>query len=128
MNIELLQRIADRIDAEPQLFDMSYFEKVKKCGTAHCIGGWAEALHDPPLPALEGCKYSPGQRELQLDADEAEELFYVRTFWLTHIPGITGTVYSNSMSDLRVMTRYPQIVAATLRRLADGEITLWGAQ
>lgn len=40
MNIPLLEKIAEVIEAQPELFDMGYWH----CETTHCIGGWAQRL------------------------------------------------------------------------------------
>lgn len=46
MNVELLEKIITRIEAEPENLDMT----MRHCGTAHCIGGWAETLAGKVIP------------------------------------------------------------------------------
>lgn len=44
VNSELLERIADHIEAEPEHFDMQFWEAEFGCGTVCCIAGWAVRL------------------------------------------------------------------------------------
>lgn len=70
MNIERLREVARVIQEKP--FDMSMFNIDEECGTAHCIGGWAETIwpeHNRPLDSY------PGEKSLELTSEEAHMLF-----------------------------------------------------
>jgi len=83
-NKELARKIRDHILAEPlrlnmrswvikrgdfdHLFDWGREEEYASCGTAACIGGWAELLSGEYVGA--------GAELLGLDTDEEAELFY----------------------------------------------------
>ena len=83
MNIELLEKIAEVIVQKPEEFDMNYFDGFRmpngtvsgfsdgqKCGTTHCIGGWAAAL----CPDERDKEYAD---ILGLTEEESDRLFYV---------------------------------------------------
>lgn len=45
-NRELFEKVADRIEASPRLYNQDDWVVERECGTAYCIGGWAVKL-DP---------------------------------------------------------------------------------
>lgn len=65
--IALLERIADQIESEPQLWDQKHFTQWKDCGTSHCIAGWAMAFA-PEVHSWE--------EMLGFDYDECEFVFF----------------------------------------------------
>lgn len=44
MNVPLLLQVKAKILEEPKRFDMKKWSTYTRCGTAHCIGGWANHL------------------------------------------------------------------------------------
>jgi hypothetical protein len=66
LNVELLRKIADKIEAEPTCYNQQNYV----CGTAHCIGGWAATLGGAGEPNFEN-----GQNALQLATPDAHALF-----------------------------------------------------
>lgn len=107
MNVELLNKIKERITEEPRQFDMGtwfspYSPEIPNCGTAACIAGWALAIsyNENPqranlLALKEGTGYAlPASRFLGLSYLESTRLFYtnqwpLRFFWAYHEEGIS---------------------------------------
>lgn len=45
MNVELLQKVKEKVLAEPEALDMgTWLDRYPECGTVGCIAGWACAL------------------------------------------------------------------------------------
>lgn len=118
MNIELLTRIAEALEATPDInarvphthvgFNMRHFETAApgtECGTTCCIGGLACLFSG--LPTLVG----DAQDVLGLSARQAHQLFY-------------GEQDGTNVVELSEITR--QHAARTIRNLiATGEV-VWG--
>jgi len=92
MNIERLTTLRDTLVAlDPSRFNMKFWARdfetsnpiysvsalEHNCGTAACIGGWAEALFDPDRKFHHNGVAHAGEL-LGLDADVAERLFFPR--------------------------------------------------
>lgn len=64
LNSDLLHRIADKIEAEPEhyrqsqwcsaIFSLGDDGSATVCGTAYCVAGWAVALERPDLLKANG--------------------------------------------------------------------------
>lgn len=83
MNVERLREVARVIQERP--FDMSMYNVDEECGTAHCIGGWAETIwpeDNRPLDSL------PGQIPLEITSEQAKRLFLVDKWPKQFIAGI----------------------------------------
>lgn len=78
MNVELLDRAMLRVReaAKVGLWDQSYFEDEKACGTSHCIGGFVVLDHDGFVPL--GCA-ERAQELLGITDAEADQLFFFTT-------------------------------------------------
>lgn len=73
MNVELLQKVKEKILAEPSAVDMDLWSSPSSstpCGTVACIGGWALLLA-PKSPGL-----IPVRTLLDIDKSEASKLFF----------------------------------------------------
>lgn len=57
MNKDLLLKVADAIEANPEHFDMENWFQDTACGTAACIGGWALHLHKQKKSLMLTDKY-----------------------------------------------------------------------
>lgn len=78
MNKQRLLDIADRIEREPQTFDMS--QVLNRCGTVGCIMGQAIMLFDPEQKQRPSYQLDSIARGLLgLDHDQAKELFYAES-------------------------------------------------
>jgi hypothetical protein len=80
MNVELMRRIADAIEREPEKFDMGdfYNEDPYKCETIMCVGGWAVCLTNPGI-IEDGYSIDfevEGAEALGLDGNTAGSLFF----------------------------------------------------
>lgn len=49
LNRDLMYRIADAIEREPERFDMGDWIGETECGTTFCVAGWAVLLEKPEL-------------------------------------------------------------------------------
>jgi hypothetical protein len=71
MNVKLLRRIQRKIlelaesPKTKPLFDMRHFTGYSRCGTSHCIGGWAREMTGKPIKVA-----------LDVYGEEASRLFY----------------------------------------------------
>lgn len=85
MNKTLMNRIADMIEKYPENYDQGTWsndEKIcpitakgkPKCGTAHCIAGWAVAL-SVKKPVIDDEAWNKGRKFLGLNGAEADHLF-----------------------------------------------------
>lgn len=70
-NKQLLEKVADRIEAEPERWNQAHFRSVRECGTTYCIGGWACVLSDSLWQDEEIAKELLG-----LTRNEADFVFY----------------------------------------------------
>lgn len=43
-NLDLIDRVLQQIDAEPERWNQGWWSGPSSCGTAYCFGGWAVAL------------------------------------------------------------------------------------
>lgn len=98
MNTELLERIADHIEAVPESWDLSQWawtaDSRDLCDTVGCVAGWAVMLTDPELRyrvatepfEYENYAWEPQARELlELTADQASALFASGRWWGTQM-------------------------------------------
>lgn len=87
-NRDLFRRIADTIEANPDLYDQTAYGSPTSCGTAHCIAGHAAAISgcQPNDWGMWSTVRAPGREELRdthdvaaellgLNAEEADDLF-----------------------------------------------------
>lgn len=74
MNVELLRKIAAVIQEKPAEFDISDYHTEHECGTAHCIGGWAEVLSGRPQTMV----FTQPRDLLELTNKEAFRLFHAQ--------------------------------------------------
>ncbi len=78
MNVELLQEVKEKILAEPQSFDMCSWHRRSKCGTTHCIAGWADVLvNQEEFPSTKSEAYYASLFGLGLQYEKTSRLFYV---------------------------------------------------
>lgn len=57
INVPLLRKVMEHIEAHPDEHDQSYWAKRTPCGTTFCFAGWAVQLGDPTAkPDWEGLK------------------------------------------------------------------------
>lgn len=86
INVALLNRVADYIEAHPEQYDQDAWMLYDTCGTRGCIAGWAITLADdkdrerlPIWIADKGCTYpmpaDKGQYLLGLTYTAAKKLF-----------------------------------------------------
>lgn len=121
LNADMLHRVADAIEAQPENYNQNEYAEVSDCGTRCCIAGWAARL-DPRLDwdgeplsrrgVTPGAVHRAGQRALGLSEREAAVLFDAD--W--------------HPSDLACDDPTAAEAAAFLRGLADGDISrnvLW---
>jgi hypothetical protein len=73
VNVKLLRKISDHIQANPELFNMARFAEPGKCGTMHCIGGWAAELSGKDESVTDSEEMAT---LLEIDRAQAERLFY----------------------------------------------------
>lgn len=69
MNIPLLEKIIEAIEAHPEQFNMFEWD----CGTTRCIAGWANILSSKK--AMYATEWS-GAEQLDLTATQASLLFF----------------------------------------------------
>lgn len=69
MNIELLNKVKTKILEEPENLKMEMFH----CGSAHCIGGWAQVLSGRGI--LNSNNREPAMNLLALTTFESYTLF-----------------------------------------------------
>ena len=83
LNIPLLRAIQAKIKEEPGMFTMSAWHmsayrgclgEVYHCGTAHCIGGWAQVLSGATVSNI-GVERA-AMEALGLTREQANRLFY----------------------------------------------------
>jgi len=92
MNVDLLNRIKERILGEPRQFLIEGWNQADKiwngetyidipnCGTACCIAGWATCLSRGENPSILNSIPNTGMLgriALDLSIEQAEELFYI---------------------------------------------------
>ena len=70
MNVELLLKIKEQILKEPENFVMSVYH----CGTAHCIGGWAQVMTGPRVDSMVT---TDALNALDISLAQGDKLFYV---------------------------------------------------
>lgn len=77
MNVELLLKIAEVIQAKPDEFDIDQWHSHGTCNTTHCIGGWSQVISGAPqnsnseeMAALLGIEFVMDARESSYYADE----------------------------------------------------------
>lgn len=73
MNTQLLRRIQEKIKAEPHNFVMSQWH----CGTAHCIGGWAQVLAPSKMDLPNHFATWDAGKILELSYPQELLLFYI---------------------------------------------------
>ena len=80
LNKDLLERVAQQIEAHPETFDMQDWD----CGTTACIAGWAARLSGKSMLGMDkGDAYWVGVELIGLDADhqpKADALF-AEIYW-----------------------------------------------
>lgn len=98
MNTELLERIADHIEAMPESWDLSQWawpaDERDLCDTVGCVAGWAVMLTDDELRRkvlhspweMEGFDWeSSATKLLELDEGDAHILFSSGRWWGTQM-------------------------------------------
>lgn len=71
---ETAQAVLDIIRLNPELHDQKEWRGEKECGTTHCVGGWAQALHWNQWSSRFVAER--GRQALELDKADAYRLFY----------------------------------------------------
>lgn len=145
MNTDLLERVADFIEHEPDAFDMSVWAKrVPKniCGTQSCVAGTAVLISDEQLAqryldngyVSEATFQVQGAKLLGLRGSQAANLFTPGSGWWQEsfaALGIDDDAHYQEQwcDDDGAVSRRNQVVyakdhATVLRALARGELTL----
>ncbi len=73
MNVELLNLVKAKILSTPEEFIMFDY----RCGSAHCICGWAAVLSGETVPQTSLGFYLKGLQVLNLEPDQGIKLFIV---------------------------------------------------
>ena len=93
INIDLLEKVCDHIQAHPELIDMTKWVREEDCGTVACIAGHTCLLSG--YKAVEGKKYTmkrgverisiqdEAQKLLGLDDEQAADLFFTGNWDMT---------------------------------------------
>lgn len=77
MNVQLLNQVCEKIEAEPYLFAMGCFLHHTKCGTVACIAGHAVLLSTDKL--VDDIN-SMARLFLNLTYDQANNLFFTNNW------------------------------------------------
>lgn len=139
MNTDLLLKIAESIEAQPDKFDLNYFYYTPyfntspataeeflegSCGTTACVAGWAVVCAGLPIKSSFLDAEADGQTLLGLTDKQARRLFYANddSVWWEY-----ADEYSWDRSDLTddrwdAITAYE--AADVLKRIAKGDIEL----
>lgn len=76
LNLDLFERIACAIAAQPRSLDMDSYHNTSDCGTTHCIAGFACALSGNQERAVRSRQYFfIAMDALGLTEEEANSLF-----------------------------------------------------
>ena len=112
MNSELLNKIADRIEKEPDRYHQNWWGVETVCGTAFCIGGWALYLEKPEhLAWIHGELLYTGEGSL---GDAAQDLLKISDDVRFHL---FPAMWLFAEDGLRAPESHEAV--ATLRSLAD---------
>jgi hypothetical protein len=78
MNVELLRKVAARIQAKPESFNMRYFIHKNFCITTRCIAGEAAVIYDSSLANCSdpGTLSSAAVKALDITYYESYLLFF----------------------------------------------------
>lgn len=83
-NTDLMIQVREHIAAHPERHDQASWGRKSRCGTTHCIAGWAAALNGAKLEwtfallrtADDQTPDDYAQKALGLTEDETSGLFY----------------------------------------------------
>lgn len=126
INDVLLRMVADYVEAHPDEFDMTCFIGRLGCGTTACVAGTAVLLALPqarPLWLLGSAVFDEatfveiGGREVSVH-DIAQSVLGLSNFQANDLFMPDGDFWQG------VNFCSPRVVAARLRQLADGEVSL----
>ena len=115
MNTENLLIVADLIEKYPNRFAVCnpWRVDIHDCGTAGCIGGFADGL----LPERNRSLEEVGQQVFDLTEQQSEELFYVGKIWIKYA-GELNIPSGDRYADMESIK--PHHAVTMLRNLANG--------
>lgn len=116
MNKELMLKIADHIEAHPEMYD-----QAELCGTPCCIAGWAVRLSGLPVPSDGYIAWSSAEALLEIPPRVGNVLFSATpdAHWPEPFAG-RWCDYDGGFGEHALAW----VAASFLRAIVSGEVTL----
>ena len=92
----LFDHIMETIEKNRKLWNQKQYHSPKKCGTAHCIAGWAQILTGNK--ERDWNAWNDGRRVLELEYEDAEGMFFCDAT-LTKIKKVAKRAYSKEKTN-----------------------------